>query len=100
MGIKRATFCALSGKALLSAGTFGIGAALGVAAGGWFAVVSGAGAPGVQALDLRDDVLVIPALSGIVAFVCYLLASAVIGFARDRMRTSPKSDGREGRIPN
>ncbi|MCL4554621.1 MAG: hypothetical protein M1617_03255 [Actinobacteria bacterium] len=51
-------------QALFSAITWGFGFACGVAVGGWLTVISGAGAPGVEALNLVDDVLLLPGIAG------------------------------------
>jgi len=71
------------------AGTWAAGAAIGVALGAWLTVVSGAGAPGVQSLDIAEDLLMLPALTGVAVFLVYLAGSGVVALVR--ARTAPKN---------
>lgn len=50
--------------ALFWAGTWGLGAAIGVALGSWLTVASGSGAPGIETLDITQDVIVLPSVAG------------------------------------
>jgi hypothetical protein len=64
------------------AATWGVGAAIGVAVGGWLTAVGGAGAPGVESLDLTEDVLLLPLLTGLAVFSAHILLQLVVGFVR------------------
>jgi len=65
----RAAFGTTAGRATLTAATWSLGVAIGVALGGWLTVTSGSGAPGATALDVGRDLVLVPLLSGLVAFV-------------------------------
>jgi len=71
------------------AGTWAVGVAIGVALGAWITVVSGEGAPGVQSLDIAEDLLMLPALAGVAVFLLYLAGSGLVALVR--ARTAPKS---------
>ncbi|MDZ4655477.1 MAG: hypothetical protein U1F44_06345 [Coriobacteriia bacterium] len=47
-------------RSLLWAATWGAGAAIGVALGGWLTLVGGAGAPGIESLDPWADLVLLP----------------------------------------
>lgn len=64
-------------RALFWAATWGVGAGIGVALGGWLTAVGGAGAPGVESLDLMEDVLLLPLLAGGVVFLVHLAGQLV-----------------------
>jgi len=74
--------------AVFWAATWGIGVACGVALGAWLTVVSGAGAPGVQSLDIAEDLLLLPVLAGVAVFLLHLAGSGVVAWVRGR--TAPK----------
>ncbi len=78
-------------RALFWAATWGVGVEIGVALGGWLTVVGGAGTPGVEALDLTQDVVVLPAIAGSVVFVIHLLGQGIASSPKTRT-----SDGRSG----
>jgi hypothetical protein len=75
-------------EAIFWSATWGVGAAIGVALGGWLTVVGGSGAPGAGGLDAWTDLVVLPALTFAVVFAVHLcgqlFAATVRGGARDR----------------
>lgn len=79
-------------QALFAATTWGFGFACGVAVGGWLTVISGAGAPGVEALDLVDDVLVLPGIAGAGVFALVLVIHGVGYLVRRRGSVSHDPD--------
>ena len=79
-------------RALFWAATWGVGVAIGVALGGWLTVVGGAGTPGVEALDLTQDVIVLPIIAGSIVFFLHLLVQGVVVLVR-RARTPRGPDG-------
>ncbi|MDP2232669.1 MAG: hypothetical protein Q8K89_03465 [Actinomycetota bacterium] len=83
--------------AVFWAATWGVGAGLGVALGGWLAVVGGAGAPGAGALDIREDVLLVPALAGGVVLVVHLVGQMLVASVRRVRSADPGGDGDEHR---
>ncbi len=86
------------GRAVFWAATWGVGAAIGVAVGGWLTAVGGAGAPGVESLELAEDLLVLPGLAGLAVFGIHLLGQGLIGLVgslRSRPR-DPDGDHDEG----
>ncbi|PKQ29547.1 MAG: hypothetical protein CVT60_04820 [Actinobacteria bacterium HGW-Actinobacteria-10] len=62
--------------------TWGLGVAVGVAAGGWLTVVGGTGAPGAGSLDIVQDVFVLPSAAGGAVFALHLAGQAVIALIR------------------
>ena len=58
-----------AGRAAVTAATWALGVAMGVALGGWLTVTSGSGAPGAAALDTARDLVLIPLASGFLVFV-------------------------------
>jgi len=65
------------------AATWGLGAAIGVALGGWLTVVGGgAGAPEVASLDLVEDVIVLPLAVGGVVFAIHLVGQLIVAGVR------------------
>ncbi len=75
------------------ASTWAVGAAIGVAAGGWLTVVGGAGTPGVESLDLTEDLLVLPVLAGLAVFAVHLLGQALLDLVRKIRSRSGDADG-------
>jgi len=72
-------------RAVFWAATWGVGAGIGVALGGWLTAVGGAGAPGVESLDLMEDVVLLPVLAGGVVFLVHLAGQlAIHGVRRAR----------------
>ncbi|MDY0088588.1 MAG: hypothetical protein RBS78_08595 [Coriobacteriia bacterium] len=72
------------------AATWGLGAAIGIALGGWLTVASGgAGAPGADSLDVVGDVVVLPLAVGTVVFAVHLVGQVVVaGVRRARARNT------------
>lgn len=75
-------------RAIFWAATWGVGAAIGVALGGWLTVVGGAGTPGVESLDLVEDVVVLPLLAGGAVFAVHLIGRLVVTVI-GRVRSGP-----------
>jgi hypothetical protein len=79
-----------SGKPVLSpvlrglfwAATWGVGAGIGVALGGWLTAVGGAGAPGVESLNLFEDVVLLPLLAGGAVFFVHLAGQLIVHVIR------------------
>jgi len=59
------------------AATWAAGVAVGVALGAWLSVIGAQGAPGTASLDAGQELLVAPAVAGIVVFLVYLAVSAL-----------------------
>ncbi len=72
-----------AGSRVFWASTWAVGVALGTAAGAWLSVVGASGAPGAQGLDVVSELLVVPALAGILVFLGYLALAYVAGRRRD-----------------
>lgn len=77
----------IGGRRLLTglfwAATWGLGAAIGVALGGWLTVVGGgASAPGVESLDIVQDVIVLPLIAGGAVFAIHLVGQLVVVLVR------------------
>lgn len=66
--------------------TWGLGVALGVAAGGWLTVVGGSGAPGTDSLDIMQDVIVLPSIAGGAVVVLHLAGQAATTLVRRLVR--------------
>lgn len=77
----------IAARGVFWAATWGLGAGLGIALGGWLTAVGGAGAPGTESLDLVQDVVVLPLLFGGAVFVIHLggqLLVAAVKASRSR----------------
>ncbi len=72
-------------RAALWSATWAIGVAIGVALGGWLTLVGGSGAPGTASLDVTHDLVVLPLISGFVAFVVLFVGRFLIA----RLRRHP-----------
>lgn len=84
-------------RAFFWAATWGVGVGIGVALGGWLTVVGGAGTPGVEALDLTQDVFVLPAIAGSIVFVIHLLGQGIVALVRrTRAPHGPDGDDQDG----
>jgi hypothetical protein len=70
------------GTAIFWAATWGVGVALGVAAGGWLTVVGGSGAPGAESLDVMQDVVYLPAAAGGAVFALHLMGQSLTALVR------------------
>ena len=87
-------------RALFWAATWGVGVAIGVALGGWLTVVGGAGTPGVEALDLTQDVFILPAIAGSIVFGIHFLAQGIMALVRRaRAPRGPDGDDQNGEQP-
>lgn len=69
-------------RAAFWAGTWGVGVALGVALGGWLTVVGGTGTPGVESLDLAEDVIALPLAVGGAVFAVHFVGQIVVALIR------------------
>ncbi len=72
------------GPALFWAASWGVGAGIGIALGGWLTLVGGAGAPGAGALDPVSDLLVLPGLVFAGVLVVHLVGQLVAAALRGR----------------
>ena len=72
------------GRALFWSLTWGMGVAVGVAAGGWLTLVGGAGAPGSEALEPISDLVVLPAIGGGVVVFLHLVGQLTAAALRGR----------------
>jgi len=68
--------------------TWGVGAAAGVALGSYLTAVSGAGSPGVTAMD-RTETVVLPLFAGLAVFVVSFLGRIVYALARGFVSSGP-----------
>lgn len=73
-------------EALFWSVTWGVGAALGVALGGWLTLVGGSGAPGTGALDVWTDLVILPVSTFVVVVVIHLCGQLIAGAVRGRTR--------------
>lgn len=87
------------GSALFWAATWALGVALGVALGGWLTVVGGAGTPGVESLDLVEDVVLLPGAVALIVFTLYLAGYALVGAVRGRGASSDADDDEQDQEP-
>ena len=78
-------------RALLMAASWGAGAAIGVALGGWLTLVGGSGAPGAAGLDPVSDLVALPGIVFAGVLVVHLCAQLVAAVLRGRA----VEDGRE-----
>ena len=83
------------GRGVFWAATWGVGAAIGVAVGGWLTAVGGAGAPGVESLELAEDLIVLPALAGLSVFGLHIVGQVVLGSIRRLRSGSGHGDGED-----
>lgn len=71
-------------EALFYASGWGIGAAVGVALGGWLTLVGGSGAPGAGALDPISDIVVLPGFAFGAVTVIHLIGQLITAALRGR----------------
>ncbi|MHB1477062.1 MAG: hypothetical protein ACYCXD_05755 [Coriobacteriia bacterium] len=71
-------------EALFWSLTWGIGAGIGVALGGWLTVVGGSGAPGAGGLDIGVDVIALPLATLAVVSVAHLIGQLIASALRGR----------------
>lgn len=72
------------GEALFWAVSWGLGAAVGVALGGWLTLVGGSGAPGVAGLDPVVDLGLLPLGAFGVVVLLHVAGQAVVAIFRGR----------------
>lgn len=71
-------------RAAFWAATWAVGVALGVALGGWLTVVGASAVPGDVAIDLAEDIVLLPLVAGGVVFVVHLTGQLVAHGVRAR----------------
>lgn len=71
-------------RALWWSFTWALGAALGVALGGWLTLVGGSGAPGAAAIDPLSDLVVLPSVAFLVVIALEMLVRVAIAALRGR----------------
>ncbi len=71
-------------EALFWATSWGLGAAIGVALGGWLTLVGGSGAPGVSGLDPAVDLGLLPLGAFCVVATVHLFGQLVAAVVRGR----------------
>ncbi len=75
------------------ASTWALGAALGVALGGYLTLVSGSGAPGTAGLDVVTDLVVLPLGAFAAVFGVYVIGRIVAGLVRSSRAPRPVRNG-------
>lgn len=70
--------------ALFWAASWGLGAAIGVALGGWLTLVGGSGAPGVSGLDPVADLGLLPLCGFCIVTTVHLLGQLIAAVMRGR----------------
>jgi len=81
------------GRALFWSLTWGVGVAVGVAAGGWLTLVGGAGAPGSEALQPLSDLVALPALGGGIVMLLHLVGQFTAAALRGRAVARAEDQG-------
>ncbi len=76
--------------------TWGLGVAIGVAAGGWLTVVGGSGAPGTESLDFVGDLIVLPLIVGSCVAVVHFLGGLLVTALRRARPGDADDDDYEG----
>lgn len=71
-------------EALFWSGSWGLGAALGVALGGWLTLVGGSGAPGAEGLDPLTDLVLLPAGAFFAVLAVHLVGQLIASSLRGR----------------
>ena len=89
MGIARSM-----GQRLFWSLTWGVGVALGVAAGGWL-TIAGSGVVGLDSPDLMNDLVVLPLIVGSLVALAYFLGSFVVGLFRKARPSDAHGDDDE-----
>ena len=84
-----------AGRAVLWAFSWGLGAAIGVAAGAWLTVVGEASAPGIEAIDPGVDLIALPAAAFATVFVIHLFAQAIAALVRGRRLPTAERPSRD-----
>jgi len=83
-----------AGRRLFWALTWGVGVALGVAAGGWL-TVAGSGVVGLDSPDLMTDVVVLPLVVGSLVVVVHFAGSLFWNVVRKSRPSDADSDDHE-----
>lgn len=79
-------------EALFWSATWGVGAAVGVALGGWLTLVGGSGAPGAEGLDPVVDLGLLPLGAFGAVFLVHLLGQFVAAALRGRAESRGKDE--------
>lgn len=74
--------------ALFWASSWGLGAAIGVALGGWLTLVGGSGAPGVEGLDPAVDLGLLPLGAFGVVAILHIVGQLAVAALRGRSVTA------------
>lgn len=69
-------------RAVLWAAAWGVGAAVGVALGGWLTLVGAAGAPGTAGLDIVSDLVIVPLGAFVVVTGVHLAGQHIVAMLR------------------
>lgn len=80
-------------EALLWSVSWGLGAAIGVALGGWLTLVGGAGAPGASGLDPVSDLVVLPGAAFVVVVALQLVVRIAAAALRGRSHGRGEREG-------
>ena len=85
-------------EALVWSVSWGAGAAIGVALGGWLTLVGGSGAPGATGLDPVSDLVVLPAAAFGSVVLVHIVGQLVVAALRGRAvsRSHEKRDDQRG----
>lgn len=81
------------GEALFWSASWGAGAAIGVALGGWLTLVGGSGAPGAEGLDPVVDLGLLPLGAFGFVMLVHLLGQLVAAALRGRAERRGKDEG-------
>lgn len=77
-------------EALFWSLSWGVGAGIGVALGGWLTVVGGSGAPGTGGLEIGTDLVVLPLATLAVVTILHLSGQLVASALRGRRQAQGK----------
>ncbi len=84
-------------EALFWSASWGLGAALGVALGGWLTLVGGSGAPGAEGLDPVIDLGVLPLGAFAVVTLGHLVGQFIVAALRGRAQArGERQDDQQG----
>ena len=84
-------------EALFWSASWGLGAAVGVALGGWLTLVGGSGAPGAGGLEPLVDLVLLPLGAFAVVLVLHLVGQIIAASVRGRAETGRKQEDDEQR---
>ena len=86
-------------RAALWAFSWGLGAAVGVAAGAWLTVVGEAGAPGIESIDPGTDLFALPAAAFLTVFLAHFAGQWLAAYVRSRRSSAaPETSGDRGDV--